>query len=106
MARHIRRVQPFECENPRAAATGDSRPHGRDAALYVVNEAIGAIAGARRTTDVANALEDGGQVVRIERKHLSPCGQLQCIVDLVLRDRKSTRLNSSHLGISYAVFCL
>src|SRR5438045_7003362 len=25
---------------------------------------------------------------------------------LVERDRKSTRLNSSHLGISYAVFCL
>src|SRR5437899_3482822 len=24
----------------------------------------------------------------------------------VLTDRKSTRLNSSHLGISYAVFCL
>src|SRR5437899_5268889 len=24
----------------------------------------------------------------------------------VYRDRKSTRLNSSHLGISYAVFCL
>src|SRR5438045_7561702 len=23
-----------------------------------------------------------------------------------LKDRKSTRLNSSHLGISYAVFCL
>src|SRR5438045_6704243 len=25
---------------------------------------------------------------------------------LDVRDRKSTRLNSSHLGISYAVFCL
>src|SRR5437899_1859244 len=25
---------------------------------------------------------------------------------VVARDRKSTRLNSSHLGISYAVFCL
>src|SRR5205814_10479706 len=25
---------------------------------------------------------------------------------LTLGDRKSTRLNSSHLGISYAVFCL
>src|SRR5262245_64332985 len=25
---------------------------------------------------------------------------------LVILDRKSTRLNSSHLGISYAVFCL
>src|SRR2546426_8017147 len=28
------------------------------------------------------------------------------IVAGVLRDRKSTRLNSSHLVISYAVFCL
>src|SRR2546426_5124679 len=27
-------------------------------------------------------------------------------VDNTLRDRKSTRLNSSHLVISYAVFCL
>src|SRR5262245_63803543 len=27
-------------------------------------------------------------------------------VILLLLDRKSTRLNSSHLGISYAVFCL
>src|SRR5438045_7596585 len=27
-------------------------------------------------------------------------------VALDLEDRKSTRLNSSHLGISYAVFCL
>src|SRR5258705_7280338 len=26
--------------------------------------------------------------------------------DVGKRDRKSTRLNSSHLGISYAVFCL
>src|SRR5258705_8048894 len=26
--------------------------------------------------------------------------------DATRRDRKSTRLNSSHLGISYAVFCL
>src|SRR5438477_5075786 len=26
--------------------------------------------------------------------------------DLSLRDRKSTRLNSSHMSISYAVFCL
>src|SRR3712207_6990254 len=27
-------------------------------------------------------------------------------VDLVVGDRKSTRLNSSHANISYAVFCL
>src|SRR5205807_6694235 len=27
------------------------------------------------------------------------------LISLVLKDRKSTRLNSSHLVISYAVFC-
>src|SRR6266566_8017037 len=35
---------------------------------------------------------------RAERQH-EPC-------ELVDQDRKSTRLNSSHLVISYAVFCL
>src|SRR6266576_6585461 len=29
-----------------------------------------------------------------------------CNCDTVRRDRKSTRLNSSHVEISYAVFCL
>src|SRR5204862_7528099 len=29
-----------------------------------------------------------------------------CIVSIVELDRKSTRLNSSHVEISYAVFCL
>src|SRR5947199_3984823 len=41
-------------------------------------------------------------------------GQHECTYDIDQqtdngnkdRDRKSTRLNSSHLGISYAVFCL
>src|SRR5256885_12598653 len=32
--------------------------------------------------------------------------QAQSFVDARLADRKSTRLNSSHLVISYAVFCL
>src|SRR5205814_10219273 len=32
-------------------------------------------------------------------------GALKLQPELVARDRKSTRLNSSHLGISYAVFC-
>src|SRR2546426_8571906 len=36
-------------------------------------------------------------------------GERAAVADLqrrVIRDRKSTRLNSSHLVISYAVFCL
>src|SRR5436853_5068640 len=33
-------------------------------------------------------------------------GTSYAVVIVSARDRKSTRLNSSHLGISYAVFCL
>src|SRR5690625_6766150 len=32
--------------------------------------------------------------------------RLEARVDALERDRKSTRLNSSHVAISYAVFCL
>src|SRR5947199_7966046 len=44
-------------------------------------------------------------------RQLGPCGWRQRVevgaVDVhTAQDRKSTRLNSSHLGISYAVFCL
>src|SRR5437899_8667711 len=40
---------------------------------------------------------------------VAPAARTQSEVGTLLeqaRDRKSTRLNSSHLGISYAVFCL
>src|SRR5690606_9011486 len=35
-----------------------------------------------------------------------PLAILTGIADSLIRDRKSTRLNSSHVKISYAVFCL
>src|SRR5258707_7018505 len=38
---------------------------------------------------------------RLEAFALRACRQIVCLVD-----RKSTRLNSSHANISYAVFCL
>src|SRR5690606_40762547 len=41
--------------------------------------------------------------------HLARLGLMAAIkgrMQLVLQDRKSTRLNSSHVKISYAVFCL
>src|SRR5262245_62288014 len=43
----------------------------------------------------------GGFVGQIELRLIELLSKLQ-----QARDRKSTRLNSSHLGISYAVFCL
>src|SRR3712207_8763103 len=39
--------------------------------------------------------------------HVGPAGGLAALEHLMqVRDRKSTRLNSSHANISYAVFCL
>src|SRR5690606_41193743 len=32
--------------------------------------------------------------------------QIEAVADAMIVDRKSTRLNSSHVKISYAVFCL
>src|SRR3712207_7334971 len=44
--------------------------------------------------------------VRDEVKARRGRGDLVAELDLPERDRKSTRLNSSHANISYAVFCL
>src|SRR5690606_41949898 len=51
------------------------------------------------STDTADAWFDALTAARV------PCGPLNDIADAVA-DRKSTRLNSSHVKISYAVFCL
>src|SRR5258705_8409812 len=44
--------------------------------------------------------------VGVQRGRHALAGAHQALALLVGADRKSTRLNSSHLGISYAVFCL
>src|SRR3712207_7970835 len=50
----------------------------------------------------ALAEPDGGEVQREERGLVADAG----VVQVLPEDRKSTRLNSSHANISYAVFCL
>src|SRR5256885_8844774 len=40
------------------------------------------------------------------RDHIADASELPVLDEVDPRDRKSTRLNSSHLVISYAVFCL
>src|SRR2546429_7104697 len=47
------------------------------------------------------SLSGGSAAVERNQHHLQLCGG-----DIPQRDRKSTRLNSSHGYISYAVFCL
>src|SRR5205814_8227046 len=45
-------------------------------------------------------------LIRVQKHRTGQIRDLVRHVRRQLRDRKSTRLNSSHLGISYAVFCL
>src|SRR5690625_6207084 len=50
------------------------------------------------------ALSDAGGALQC---HGATCAEDPAVIDLVgWGDRKSTRLNSSHVAISYAVFCL
>src|SRR2546421_5674224 len=50
----------------------------------------------------------GAGLVAWKKNRLGRCfgGRRRCVLGLAERDRKSTRLNSSHDQISYAVFCL
>src|SRR3712207_8273931 len=65
----------------------------------------------RDRLDPADALDRRGDH---HRAHAGPCGRVVVDVDEAgeagllqrPRDRKSTRLNSSHANISYVVFCL
>src|SRR3712207_8619864 len=67
-----------------------------DARLLVDDRLLGAL------RNLEGALAEGLQVgVRDGAVDRAPLD-----VDALLADRKSTRLNSSHANISYAVFCL
>src|SRR3989454_6358656 len=56
----------------------------------------------------ATQTRSGAEAVKSRCKRFGAIGSawLESVVRFHRRDRKSTRLNSSHLVISYAVFCL
>src|SRR5205814_3429101 len=56
--------------------------------------------------DREHLLERVRGAIGLERPDLHLAEALATELRLAAQDRKSTRLNSSHLGISYAVFCL
>src|SRR5690242_21071131 len=49
---------------------------------------------------------DGGRWKGLEEQRVTTLRQAIAAGNGPARDRKSTRLNSSHMSISYAVFCL
>src|SRR5690625_6923002 len=67
-------------------------------ATWWIRQAITrAIADQARTIRIpVHMVETINKLIRVQRQLLQDLG----------RDRKSTRLNSSHVAISYAVFCL
>src|SRR3989454_12573803 len=71
-------------------------------------ERRGALAGAEQALPQPVARRAVLRVEPRERSGVAPVGGpvLRASVQRHQRDRKSTRLNSSHLVISYAVFCL
>src|SRR3712207_7527051 len=65
-----------------------------------------------RSVQAPDEQVDDGHRIRVGRHELrvvwtpGHTGGHICLFDRERRDRKSTRLNSSHANISYAVFCL
>src|SRR5437762_9879034 len=55
--------------------------------------------------DLVRAIDVGGETKRLAAVKFAP-SETTKLVDETAGDRKSTRLNSSHRCISYAVFCL
>src|SRR5947199_1187810 len=60
------------------------------------------------SSEIANRYFQGKEnvAIAIARRRIKAGGDVKAALAIIPIDRKSTRLNSSHLGISYAVFCL
>src|SRR3712207_8316290 len=59
-----------------------------------------------RALDAALAHRPGGLALEVDDDEVLARPEHLAEVVVAVRDRKSTRLNSSHANISYAVFCL
>src|SRR3712207_8091887 len=66
-----------------------------------------------RSVDDLQGSDDGDAAEQHDREHRAPVAEVLGVVrgmeqpdEEAQLDRKSTRLNSSHANISYAVFCL
>src|SRR5947199_7371320 len=58
------------------------------------------------TRESGRAVRFHKEATREEVMRVATYTEAEYVRGIGSRDRKSTRLNSSHLGISYAVFCL
>src|SRR5467141_3177436 len=66
VSRDIRRIEPLECEDARTRSIRDRGAHRADAPLHIGDAILGLLHCSGRATDVANAREDGSEVMRVE----------------------------------------
>src|SRR5207302_5903355 len=98
----------------RALVTGGGRGIGAGIARALASDGWEVVVGARSRAQVeAVAGEIAGKWVEVDvadrgsvERTVAEAGELDLLVANAGIDRKSTRLNSSHVKISYAVFCL
>src|SRR5207248_8341954 len=113
-ASHLHAANPMESAAGDAAALGAIRRAAKDARLNArrqIRGIVGGHLGEEAIVRVAGRMDESSRdsVVNVQFREFSlqqrqPFGYELAV--LRRQDRKSTRLNSSHRTISYAVFCL
>src|SRR5690348_17646765 len=74
--------------------------------LFRSDAQIGQLRGALRDAEIAINRNDADAAIRALAAAQRVAGGRHPLIRAATQDRKSTRLNSSHPSISYAVFCL
>src|SRR3989442_2307921 len=83
MAGDVGWIEPLERQHARPGTAIDTGTHCSNAPLHIFDQILGASTDPRCAPDVANAREDGGEIVGVERQNM--CAQ-RSANDLALRD--------------------
>src|SRR5690242_21267900 len=95
---HLRKAYPYFDRLPESTGNTDKSRAQRSAVVSKDAKRLAIGADAKGVLRFQESEVDGDHVVLLVTERVSD--------NYLAQDRKSTRLNSSHMSISYAVFCL
>src|SRR5690625_5828304 len=104
LARTISSVRAVDGTRLGQDAVRQARWQHREDGMIEVRAVLPAEMGAEVVTALELALDRDGQAAAAT--HAAETDEPDALTEAADADRKSTRLNSSHVAISYAVFCL